>query len=398
MKKFSDIFPPKHSIAGIGSRAITNSESRLLMLATVIMIYSGYRFNSGAASGSDTSVEFAAKLAYDIAVEKLGVEFNGYKDVMSVFLPWNGFNGRFVDRENGYIVPNHPSAREIAKRHYSIWDHSKDSVKTMMARNVHQVLDEDLDKKVQFVFCHTTDGVNDGSKTTDETGGTGQAIRLASHYGIPVFNMGNESDKIRLLKWIEVEKIRIMEKFGIDVEFEIDNAIKNYLPFKNIIKNNDLLTFAENGGAGLLINDTNCHHEIKSELYRQICKKYPAARSADLATKKGELKKLGTYSHVDVAHKDHLFSIVNAYIHRKSTKNKNLFLDYDDVRKALSKINSDFYGKSVALSGIGMGSNACWISIANTIKTELRNTNMYFVDSDRSLKYINEINQVEFDL
>lgn len=47
----------------------------------------------------------------------------------------------------------------------------------MQARNSHQILGWDLETPTNFVVCYTK-------------GGTGQAIRIANHYNIPVFDVG----------------------------------------------------------------------------------------------------------------------------------------------------------------------------------------------------------------
>lgn len=62
----------------------------------------------------------------------------------------------------------------------------------LMARNVQQVLGVDLLQETsKFVVCWTPDGVERGNDTTKKTGGTGQAIRIASSYHVPVFNLKN---------------------------------------------------------------------------------------------------------------------------------------------------------------------------------------------------------------
>lgn len=60
-----------------------------------------------------------------------------------------------------------------------------------MARNGHQVLGATLDQPVSFVLCWTPDGAESEAQRTRDTGGTGQAIALASRHGIPVFNLAN---------------------------------------------------------------------------------------------------------------------------------------------------------------------------------------------------------------
>ena len=53
----------------------------------------------------------------------------------------------------------------------------------LQARNCYQVLGEHLNDPVKMVICWTPRGSG--------SGGTGQAIRLARAYKIPVFDLGN---------------------------------------------------------------------------------------------------------------------------------------------------------------------------------------------------------------
>lgn len=47
-----------------------------------------------------------------------------------------------------------------------------------------------------WLFCYTKDGVERGDNTTINTGGTGQAIRIASSLNIPVVNLGKLPDNL----------------------------------------------------------------------------------------------------------------------------------------------------------------------------------------------------------
>lgn len=59
----------------------------------------------------------------------------------------------------------------------------------LIARNTFQVLGPDLNTPSKFILCWTPDGAT--TVTTRQTGGTGQAIRIACAYNIPVINMRN---------------------------------------------------------------------------------------------------------------------------------------------------------------------------------------------------------------
>ena len=63
----------------------------------------------------------------------------------------------------------------------------------LMARNTLQVFGADLDTPVDFLLCWTSDGCISLASRRRETGGTGQAIALASIKGIPVINIRNEN-------------------------------------------------------------------------------------------------------------------------------------------------------------------------------------------------------------
>ena len=76
--------------------------------------------------------------------------------------------------------------------------------KRLMARNSMQILGEDLNSPVEIVFCWTPDGA-DGTKilTSQETGGTGQAIRIAASHNIHVINLQNPLRRNIVLQWLE---------------------------------------------------------------------------------------------------------------------------------------------------------------------------------------------------
>lgn len=81
-------------------------------------------------------------------------------------------------------------AFEIAEMYHPAWGGLKPFIKRLHARNALQILGANLDCEAKFVVCWTPDGAE--TETTRETGGTGQAIRIANAYRIPVFNLANE--------------------------------------------------------------------------------------------------------------------------------------------------------------------------------------------------------------
>lgn len=105
---------------------------------------------------------------------------------MEIFLPWEGFNGVVSQ----YSTPAE-AAYGVAERFHPAWDMLDPSSKKFHARNAHQVLGYDLSTPASFIVCWTPDGT--------AIGGTGQAIRIAHGYNIPVFNLKNEKDRQNLV-------------------------------------------------------------------------------------------------------------------------------------------------------------------------------------------------------
>lgn len=61
------------------------------------------------------------------------------------------------------------------------WNKCSGYAKLLHARNAMIILGEHLDDPVKFVICWTPDG--------KDSGGTGQAIRIARHNKIPIYNL-----------------------------------------------------------------------------------------------------------------------------------------------------------------------------------------------------------------
>ena len=159
--------------AGIGSR---QTPTNILLTMTIIATYLeslGYALYSGAADGADSAFS------------------NGCKNKIE-FIPWKGFNKCWDG-----IISSDNEAMKIAETLHPNWSKLSIGAKKLMARNCHQILGLDLKSPVKFVICWTPDGTE--TKTTHKTGGTGQAIRLANQYNIPVINMFNDDWKERLL-------------------------------------------------------------------------------------------------------------------------------------------------------------------------------------------------------
>lgn len=118
----------------------------------------GYTLRSGGAAGADT--------AFFLGAEGVGS--------VELWLPWVGYN------DGDGRLPT-PDAFKMARLYHPAWWRCGPGAQKLHARNVHIVLGADLASPVDFVLCWTADG--------KATGGTGEALRIAEHKGIPIFNL-----------------------------------------------------------------------------------------------------------------------------------------------------------------------------------------------------------------
>lgn len=156
--------------AGIGSRATPPEVLEKMTLLASRLASMGYTLRSGGAEGADRAFEAGADTMKEIF---LGSDKTGPRELA-------------IARE---IHPS-PYALDRTRNPGFVWN--------LMARNTNQVFGRDLDTPVDFVICWTPDGIEHHSGRTKSTGGTGQAIEIASRKGIPVINMASEGWKQRL--------------------------------------------------------------------------------------------------------------------------------------------------------------------------------------------------------
>ena len=154
--------------SGIGSRHAPYASLRIMTHIARDLERDGYTLRSGNASGAD---DFFAR---------------GVSKHAQIWLPWENYNLEYQeerpshdyrsisndDREAfdsvNYFHPNGPNLRE--------------PVRKLMARN-YRVMVGMGGENSKFVICWTPDG--------KDVGGTSEAIRIAKHYDIPVFNLFN---------------------------------------------------------------------------------------------------------------------------------------------------------------------------------------------------------------
>lgn len=147
---------------GIGSRETPLEHIQLFIRIAEYLASIGYTLRSGGANGAD--------LAFEIGCDNN----QGKKEI---YIPWYRFNN-----SDSMLFHTPKECFNIAKEFHPNWDNLSDYAKKLHARNVCQILGQDLKTPTSFIVCYTKDG--------KEVGGTAMAIRIAKSYNIPVFNVG----------------------------------------------------------------------------------------------------------------------------------------------------------------------------------------------------------------
>jgi len=165
------------TFAGIGSREIPASmEAQVKKAIAMIKKAGDYALRSGGAIGADTMFEK-----------------NWGSDKKEIFIAEDK-SGKVI-----YTPKTNPEEFQVAKETHPKFNAvTSPKAKALMARNTNQIFGVNLDTPVDFVLCWTQDGATTAEQTYITSGGTGQAIRMASMKGIPVINMLNPSWEIEL--------------------------------------------------------------------------------------------------------------------------------------------------------------------------------------------------------
>lgn len=160
--------------AGVGSRETPEEVLRLMRRFAAAAAKAGWVLRSGDAEGADTAFERGC----DQAGGRKRIFYATESDITETGNP-NGHHGvAGRERHLETVDQYHPKPEALSGY-----------VRRLMARNSAQVLGFDLDRPANLMVCWTPDGATSWEHTSQETGGTGQAIRIASAYKITVVNL-----------------------------------------------------------------------------------------------------------------------------------------------------------------------------------------------------------------
>ena len=170
--------------AGIGSRETPPNVLDLMVRVASQLSTQGWVLRTGMAGGADQAFYRGATAC----------------GALELYLPWPSFEADARSpshaAEQFVLGQPTPAAYELAARFHPAWSRLVQSVRRLHARNCHQVLGPDLASPARFVLCWTPDGSLDGRGR--RVGGTGQALRIAHHHGIQVFNLARPEHAERL--------------------------------------------------------------------------------------------------------------------------------------------------------------------------------------------------------
>lgn len=343
------------------------------MLMGACLAFSGFKLRSGHADGSDLCFEVGARLVLAKLRERFPDAGVADGDCLEVYLPWAGFSGGRPEQGNGLLVVENRLADEIAAEYHPAYDRLGDAARQLMGRNSMQVLGPELNEPVQFVMSLTPDGATTGAEVTGKTGGTGQAIRIASGAGIPIYNLARADHLAMANGWIDRFRAKALARLEVDPVLLVDEYLSRHGDHRLV--EGDLIKSALRGDVSVIIHGANIHNKMGSGFAKSLKEAFPEAYAADCATRAGDRKKMGTFTSCTVERSGREIRIFNAYVQERYGRDESvLYVDYEAVRKSLGAIAKVLPNASrVGYPKLGHGlANGDWVTLSRTIKNELR--------------------------
>lgn len=158
--------------AGIGARRAPDDMLALAQMVAERLDEKGWTLRSGHAPGMDQAFETGAGRNAE------------------VYLPWPSFEHSEPLEADTIIDRPTSAAMNIAGRYHPHWERCSRGARALHGRNVHQILGRDCNAPCRFVICWTAHA--------EISGGTGQAVRVALDYGVPIFNLARDVDRERV--------------------------------------------------------------------------------------------------------------------------------------------------------------------------------------------------------
>lgn len=198
--------------AGIGSRETPIDIQKTMYKAGKWLEEKGYTLRSGEALGADKAFEGAIQPWEKEGILHGSKDFTKSKNKVTKWAEYEeGKKNVLIDKKETFKSSDaNERVRTIAKEIHPAGDKLQGIALDLMARNTYQVFGKNLDSPVDFVLCWTPlnkkgEYVEHHNQRDATTGGTGQAISMASLKGIPVINMANPEWRKKLLEVIKTK-------------------------------------------------------------------------------------------------------------------------------------------------------------------------------------------------
>lgn len=157
--------------AGIGSRETPTEVLGIMVQFAQFMARKSHTLRTGGAAGADSAF-MEGVTAGDGSGE--------------VYLPWPSYKSpgcqAIVGSRWGIYTKVDQAALDLAAKFHPAWDRCSRGAKALHARNGYIVLGPNLNAPVNLVVAYTKGGLGGG--------GTGQALRIAQAYNIPIVDLG----------------------------------------------------------------------------------------------------------------------------------------------------------------------------------------------------------------
>jgi hypothetical protein len=159
-----DYTGPIKTYAGIGSRKTPRPILNIMSKLASQLAIAGWTLRSGGAQGADS--------AFHAGVIDVAGQVDAHAEI---------YTAQHIDPndEIGF------RALVLAEKFHPNWGACSEYAKRLHARNGLILLGANLDTPAKAVYCWTPEG--------NIVGGTGQGLRIAQHYNIPIRNMGDET-------------------------------------------------------------------------------------------------------------------------------------------------------------------------------------------------------------
>lgn len=170
--------------SGIGSRETPNDALEIMKWLAFELFEKGYILRSGGAQGADQ--------AFEIGLANAECNKTKIQNAAEIYLPWDNFEEATRTWINPIRKEPQEEAYEIAANFHPAWGRLSFGAKKLHARNVHQIFGYDVTQPYfsEFVICWT--------KNAKGGGGTGQAIRIAKEFDVPVYDLANEESLLKI--------------------------------------------------------------------------------------------------------------------------------------------------------------------------------------------------------